>query len=168
MSHDSTQSTDAAGPGDHSRATPSVRPFGWVADAPVVRRLGDRDCFLGNAPAVASPECICNFDHVLSLTRASQPATTHHRPLTDDANNNWGRFAAAVDAARRLLARDGAVLIHCEAGVSRSSAVAAAALAAREDRQFVDALHEIQDYRVHAIPHPALHALGVQYVGASQ
>jgi len=117
MSHDSTQPTDAAEPGDQSRATPSVRPFGWVAD---------------------------------------------------DANDDWGRFAAAVDAARRLLARDGAVLIHCEAGVSRSSAVAAAALAVREDRQFVDALHEIQDYRVHAIPHPALHALGVQYVAASQ
>ncbi|SEV93383.1 dual specificity protein phosphatase family protein [Halobacterium jilantaiense] len=160
-------SDDSTPDGDDPRAELFVRPFGYVNDTPVVRRLGDRNCFLGNATA-ASPDCERTFEHVLSLTETPQPATTHHRPLTDDANNDWAAFAAAVDTARRLLARDGSLLVHCEAGVSRSSAVAAAALAVAESRPFVDALHEVQDARPHAVPHPALHELGVEYVAAQQ
>ena len=144
-----------------------VRPLGHVDDAPVVRRLGDRDCFLGNA-AAASADCERTFEHVLSLTRRPESATTHHRPLTDDATNDWTSFAAAADAARRLLSREGSLLVHCEAGISRSSAVAATALAVADNRPFVDALHEVQDARPHAVPHPALHTLGVQYVAAKQ
>ena len=166
MSDDSTSESQSASTTEHSR-TLFVRPYGYVDETPVVRRLGDRDCFLGNA-AAANPVCERAFEHVLSLTRAPQAATTHHRPLTDDATNDWATFAAAVDAARRLLARDGSLLVHCEAGISRSSSVAAAALAVRANQSFVDALHEVQDGRPHAVPHPELHALGVQYVAARQ
>jgi hypothetical protein len=139
------------------------RPYGYAADHPVAVRLGDRDCFLGNE-AAATPACDREFDRVLSLTREPKPRTTDHHPLTDDDANDWREFAAACDTARDLLRAEGSTLIHCRAGVSRSAAVAAAAIAASEHRPFVDALHGVQDARPHAIPHPALHALGVQYV----
>jgi len=146
---------------------PFVRPYGYVRPAPVYRRLGHWDrWFLGNA-AAATPACDRSFEHVLSLTGEPRPATTHHRPLSDDATSDWETFAAAVDTARRLLARRGSLLVHCEAGISRSSAVAAAALAAEAERPFVAALHDVQDARPHAVPHPALHELGVQYVAAN-
>lgn len=143
-----------------------VRPFGYVAPTAVVRRLGDRHLFLGNALAAHPEVCDRAFDSVLSLTRDPRPLTTHHRPLTDDDTNDWRTFADAVDTARRLYRRDGSVLIHCEAGVSRSSAVTAAALAVEDGHRFVDALHLLQDARPHAVPRPALHEQGVVYVAA--
>lgn len=151
---------------DSTEADVYVRPFGYTADQPVVRRLGDRDLSLGNALAVHPDHCDRAFDYVLSVTREQRPRTTHHCPLTDDANNDWRAFADAVDTARRLHRREGSVLIHCEAGISRSSAVAAAALATEEGRAFVDALHLVQDARLHAVPHPALHEQAVVYVAA--
>ena len=144
-----------------------VRPFGYIADQPIVRRLGDREFYLGNAFAAHPDHCDCTFDSVLSITREPRPRTTHHRPLTDDAGNDWKTFADAVDTARRLYRRGGSLLVHCKAGVSRSSAVAAATLATEEDRTFVDALHLVQDARPHAVPHPALHEQGVLYVAAN-
>ena len=142
-----------------------VRPYGYAADHPVAVRLGDRECFLGNE-AAATQACDRGFDRVLSLTRAPKPRTTHHQPLTDDAGNDWHEFAAAADTACDFRHDSGSTLIHCRAGVSRSAAVAAAAIAVTENRAFVDALHAVQDARPHAVPHPALHALGVQYVAA--
>jgi atypical dual specificity phosphatase len=143
-----------------------VRPYGYVADRAVARRLGDRNLFLGNALAATPETCDRMFDSVLSLTREPRALTTHHRPLTDDDTNDWRTLADAVDTARRLYRRDGSVLIHCKAGVSRSSAVTAAALAVEKGRQFVDALHLLQDARPHAVPRPALHEQGIVYVAA--
>lgn len=147
-----------------------VRPIGHVEDRPVVRRIADRDLYVGNAhaavPGRVGRECDRpEFDHVLTVSRDAQPLTTHHRPLVDGADCDWAAFERAVDAARRL-SRDSALLVHCRAGISRSSAVAATALAAEEGRRFADALDLVQDARKHAIPHPRLHELGVAYLGA--
>jgi len=144
-----------------------VRPFGFVASTPVVASLDAEEAFIGNE-AAATDACGRDFEQVLTLTATPTPATTHHRPLSDDDQNTWRAFAAAVDAAREVLASDGAALIHCHAGVSRSAAVAAAAGAVRKGTSFVDALHAVQDARQHAIPNPALHELGVQYVAAHE
>jgi protein-tyrosine phosphatase len=162
MSDDSAQRTSASTPN-----TLSVRPYGYAAEEPVVAELAIGGGFLGNESA-AAPACDRTFEHVLTLTPTPSPATTHHRPLTDDDQNEWAAFAAAVDTAPALLATDADVLIHCRAGVSRSAAVAAAATAVRTGQSFVDALHGVQDVRSHAIPHPALHELGVLYVAANQ
>ncbi|WP_232701734.1 protein-tyrosine phosphatase family protein [Halobacterium wangiae] len=154
MSHDSTSSNLF------------VRPFGYTAKRPVLRRIGDRDLFLGNALA-ADPACHDrSFDVVLSATGDEHPLTTHHCPLADGPGNDWAAFEAAADAACDLHGRDGSTLIHCEAGISRSSTLAATAIAAEEDRTFVDALHSVQDARPHAVPHPALHELAVVYLAA--
>lgn len=155
---------DAGSPAD--RAGPFVRPFGHVAAEPVVRRVGDRDVFVGNRHAATRAAPDTAFRHVLSLTREPAESTTHHRPIRDGPAATWTEFAAAADTARRLRRRDGPLLVHCAAGISRSSAVVATALAADEDRGFRDALAAVQAARPHAVPHPALHQLGVVYLAA--
>ena len=150
------------GDGDTSKLL--VRPFGYVEDHPVVRRIGDRDLSLGNWLAADSARHDRTFEYVLSLTEDEQPLTTHHRPLVDGPGNDWTAFAAAVDTARTLSRRDGSVLIHCTAGISRSGTLVATTLAAEEGREFGDALAIVQEARPHAIPHPALHELAVVYL----
>lgn len=143
-----------------------VRPYGSVSEEPIVRRIGDRDLFVGNARAAHPGDHDESFEYVLSATREECPLTTHHHPLVDGPGNDWREFEAAVDAARRLHRRDGSVLVHCRAGVSRSSTLVATAVAAEEGRPFGDALAGVQEARPHAIPHPALHELAVVYLAA--
>lgn len=107
-----------------------------------------------------------DFDAVLSVGSDSYSATTHHRPLVDGPETDWPAFAAAVETARHLHRADGSLLVHCKAGISRSVAVLATTLAAAENRSFHDALSVVQAARPHAIPHPALHRLGVIYLAA--
>lgn len=161
MDPDETAATDGK-----NEATPLVRPFGYVDDEPVVRRIGDRDLYLGNAAAAHPERHDRTFEYVLSATAEERPLTTHHHPLTDGRGNEWAAFEAAVDAARALHRRDGSVLVHCKAGISRSSALVATALAAEENRPFRDALAVVQDARPHAMPNPALHELAVVYLAA--
>lgn len=146
--------------------TLSVRPFRYVEDHAVVRRVGDRDCYLGNWRAADPDHCDRSFDHVLSLSDDAYPNTTHHRPMVDGPENDWRAFETAVDTARRLHRRDGSLLVHCTAGISRSTTVLATALAAEEGIGFRRALADVQDARPHAQPHPALHEQAVVYLAA--
>jgi len=143
-----------------------VRPKGYVEDEPVVRRIGDRNLYIGNTFAARPERHDRTFRYVLSATGEKHPLTTHHRPLTDGPGNEWSTFEAAVDTARTLYRRDGSVLIHCKAGISRSSTLIAVALAAEENRGFDDALASVQDARPYAMPNPALHKLAVVYLAA--
>ncbi|MCU4743888.1 protein-tyrosine phosphatase family protein [Natronoglomus mannanivorans] len=145
-----------------------VRPLNYVADEPVVRRIGDRELFIGNRHA-ADPDRYdrtLGFGFVLSVTSEAYPLTTHHHPLEDGPDNDWAAFEAAVDTARELYRRDDSLLVHCKAGISRSSTLLATILAAEEDRTFADALALVQRARPHAIPHPALHEWAVFYLAA--
>jgi protein-tyrosine phosphatase len=137
-----------------------------VADEPVIRRIGDRELYLGNGLAADGACHSREFRYVLSATDDEQPLTTHHHPLDDGPDNDWSVFEAAVDTARMLYRRDGSVLIHCNAGISRSSTLAATTLAAEEHRRFNDALDVVHEARPHALPHPALHELAVVYLAA--
>lgn len=143
-----------------------VRPFGYVDPEPVVRRLGDRDLWIGNVHAADGERHDQRFDHVVSATKKSQPLTTHHHPLIDGPEADWTRFVSAVDTTRGLYLRDGSLLVHCTAGISRSTALLATTLAAEEDRSFRAALETIQRHRPHAVPHPSLHLLAVEYLAA--
>lgn len=147
-------------------SAPIVRPFGYVADRPIIRRIGDRDLYLGNGRAADSEYHDRTFEYVLSATQDEYPLTTHHRPLIDDAGNDWSAFERVVDTARILHRRDGSLLIHCKAGISRSSTLVATALAAEEGRRFNDSLDIVQNARPHACPNPALHKLAVVYLAA--
>lgn len=148
------------------RGEPIVRPIGYVSDKPIIRRIGDRDLYLGSGLA-AHPECHDRtFRYVLSATQSERPLTTHHHPLIDGSGTDWPAFEAAVETARRLYRWEGSLLIHCKAGISRSSTLVATVIAAEEDRLFNDALATVQEARLHAAPHPALHELAVIYLAA--
>ncbi|NHN48842.1 dual specificity protein phosphatase family protein [Halostella sp. JP-L12] len=151
---------------DRNAEGPFVRPKGYVADEPIVRRIGERDLFLGNGLAAHPEEHDRTFEHVLSATAEERPLTTHHHPLTDGRGIEWPAFEAAADAARDLYRRDGRTLIHCRAGVSRSATLVATALAAEEGREFRDALADVHEARPLAMPHPALHESAVVYLAA--
>lgn len=147
-------------------AEPAVRPVGFVEDRAVVRRIGDRDCFLGNWRAADPDAADRRFDHVVSVTADAYPLTTHHRPLVDGPDNDWPAFEAAVDAARRCHRADGALLVHCKAGISRSTAVIATTLAVEEDRPLAETVAAVRDARPMATPHPALVEQAVSYLAA--
>ncbi|WP_323190096.1 dual specificity protein phosphatase [Halostella sp. PRR32] len=162
MTPDERATTD----GEYGSSDPLVRPKGYVEETPVIRRIGDRELYLGNRLAADPEEHDRTFDYVLSATTETQPLTTHHRPLTDGPGNGWVVFESAVDTARTLYRREGSVLVNCKAGISRSTTVIAAALAAEEDRTFRDALAFVHDARPYAMPNPALHELAVVYLAA--
>lgn len=145
-----------------------VRPLNYVADEPVVRRIDDRDLYIGNRLA-ADPDRhdrSFEFEYVLSVGSDEYPLTTHHHPLEDGPGNEWAVFEAAVETARELYRRDGSLLVHCKAGISRSTTLLATTLAAEEDRTFADALALVQRARPFAIPHPALHERAIYYLAA--
>ncbi|WP_255196072.1 dual specificity protein phosphatase family protein [Halorarius litoreus] len=143
-----------------------VRPFGYVDPEPVIRRVGDRDLWVGNVHAADGERHDCRFDYVVSATREPQPLTTHHCPLVDGTDADWSQFARGVDTTRELYRREGSLLVHCTAGVSRSAALAATVLAAEADRPLRTALDAVQRTRPVAMPHPTLHRLAVEYLAA--
>lgn len=146
----------------------TARPFGFVADKPVVRQVGNRPCFLGNVHAADPSATGSRFNQVVSATADPQPTTTHHRPLDDGDDNDWQRFAAAVDATRDCLRAPGTTLVHCKAGVSRSTTLIATAVAAEESTAFRAVLNEIHKTRPVATPHPALRRDAAIYLAADK
>lgn len=153
---------DETAPSDEHEADSGSRSAErHVEGSPVVRRIGDRDLFLGNEHAASPRYHDRSFDFVLSSTLEERPLTTHHRPLVDGPGNEWSVFEEAADTARRLYRRDGSVLIHCKAGISRSSTLVATTLAVEEDRELHDALGLVQTVRPTAMPHPALHRMAL-------
>jgi atypical dual specificity phosphatase len=134
---------------------------------PVCRQLGSRPLYLGDRRA-ANPDLYeaepVAFTGVLTLSRRPEPLTTHHHPLDDGANNRPGEFDDAVDTARALVRQDGPVLVHCAAGISRSSTVLATTLAVEEGTTFEEALTVVQRHRERACPHPALREQARRYI----
>ena len=167
-------SSDSTDTDDDREPDVVVRPIGYVEPFPVVRRIGDRELSLGNKFA-ACPDRLTacpdrhdrTFEYVLSATSDPYPLTTHHHPLIDGPGNEWNAFEGAVDDARRLYERDGSLLVHCKAGISRSSTIIATTLAAEDGLGFHDALAIVQEARPIATPHPALHELAVVYLAAN-
>jgi hypothetical protein len=142
-----------------------LRPIGSVDDEPVLAALNYRGLHLGNRHAADPDRHDRRFAAVVSVSTDAYPLTTHHHPLTDGEGNDWAAFAAAVDAVRQL-SRTGDVLVNCKAGVSRSAAVLATAVAAEREVSFRDGLTLVEAARTQAVPNPALVELGVVYLGA--
>lgn len=151
---------------DETPSLPAYRPLGYVEDWAVVRRIGDRDLYIGNYLAADPDAHDHEFDHVLSVSSDAYPLTTHHHPLEDGSGNDWSTFAAAVDAARDLYRREGSLLVHCKAGISRSTTVLATTMAAEEGTEFRAALDAVHEARPQAMPNPPLHHQGVIYLAA--
>jgi hypothetical protein len=145
-----------------------LRPLGYVADHPVVRPLGVLGLHLGNRHATMPNRHEYSFDAVLTVSRERLPTTTHLCPLVDGEGNDWVAFETAVDTARDLARREGAVLVHCNAGVSRSTAVLATVVAVETGRSLGAAIRLVESARPSALPHPALLELGVYYLAARE
>lgn len=143
-----------------------IRPFGYVEDDPIIRRIGDRELYLGNRLAADPATHDRTFGYVLSLTIDEQPLTTHHQPMYDGPETDWSVFEQAVETARQLYRQEGSLLVHCKAGVSRSTTLIATTLAIEEGRSFREALDLVQDARPIATPHYALHELAIIYLAA--
>jgi protein-tyrosine phosphatase len=143
-----------------------VWPFGHIEQDPVIRPIGDHDLYLGNRFAANPEHHSREFAYVLSATEESHPLTTHHRPLDDGPGNDWPTFERAVDTARALYRRDGSLLVHCKAGISRSTTLVATTLAAEEDHRLREALDIVHETRPRAMPNSALHEQAVLYLAA--
>ena len=165
---DGNDPTESAGTTDEDGMDSEilVRPLGFVEDEPIIRSIGDRDLYIGNTHAADPDNHDRTFDHVLSVCREKCPLTTHHQPLHDGPETDWPAFERAVDTARRLYRNEGSMLVHCKAGISRSTTILATTLAAEEDMAFREALVLVQEARPFAVPHPALHELAVVYLAA--
>lgn len=144
----------------------TVRPKGYVEDFPVIRQIGERNLYLGNKHAADPGQHDQSFRYVVSVSTDDYPLTTHHHPLDDGPGNDWTVFERAVNTVRTLYQQDGSVLVHCKAGISRSSTVIATVLAAEESRQLYEALSIVLQARPSATLHPALHELAVVYLAA--
>ena len=79
--------------------------------------------------------------------------------LMDGHGNHPATLVAAVLMLDQLCARHDRVLVHCQAGVSRSPTVVGAYLAAKEGIPFSEALARVRRARPLADPHPVLIAL---------
>lgn len=145
---------------------PPIRPFGYVEEDPIIRRIGDRELYLGNRLAADSAAHDRTFEYVLSLTIDEQPLTTHHQPMQDGPDTDWQVFEQAVETARQLYRHEGSLLIHCKAGVSRSTTLIAVTIAIEEGRSFREALDMVQEARPIATPHYTLHELALIYLAA--
>jgi hypothetical protein len=114
--------------------------------------------------APANPEA---FSHVVSMNKQPYSLTTDHHPLNDGPGNSDSEFDAAVEAARRAYrAEEGPVLINCAAGISRSTTVMAATVAAENPSlyTFASAVEHIRDQRPHACPAKALQRHAHRYL----
>jgi atypical dual specificity phosphatase len=155
------------GNGERARQSTGL-PFWFGEDEPVVRQIGERDLYLGNWQAADPERSDREFKHVVSATFREYPRTTRHHPMADGPETDWETFAAAVDDARACYRAEGSLLVHCMAGVSRSSTILGTVLAVEEDLSLESALEIVRESRPCATPHPHLHTLAVLYVAAER
>lgn len=163
-----SMATDHGGdPAVDREANVLVRPFGYVPDRAVIRRIGDRNVYIGNGHAADPAYHDETFEHVLSASSDPYPLTTRHHPLVDGHDVEWQAFEAAVDATRTLIRCGCPSLVHCRAGISRSAAILTAAIAVEDDVGVRNALDRVHDARPLAMPHPALFENAVLYHAAN-
>lgn len=90
------------------------------------------------------------FDRVVSVAAASDQ-TTHAHPLAD-GEHDYEDFAQAVEAVAAGVQHGESVLVHCQAGLSRSVAVAIAALVTVEGWAFDEAYDTCRSGFIHPAP----------------
>jgi hypothetical protein len=121
---------------------------------PPAHRIGDRPLWVGGWGAAKHPEDVpgVEFEHVVTLTERSFPTTTAHHPLEDFTVNDQAAFDAAVDAVRAADTAGEPALVHCAAGVCRSTTVTATAIAVAEGTDFATAIATVREHRGRATP----------------
>lgn len=85
-----------------------------------------------------------DFDTIISMVRIDQYDSGHadYRFPIADGEHDHHTFGKAVRQARESYDEGGKLLVHCQAGVSRSTAVVTAMLAVKEDKSWVEVLND--------------------------
>lgn len=118
-----------------------------ISDAPATRKLlSDHD-----------------YDEVVTLGYFNQmgysipeASTTGDEYVFRDGPHDYADFKAAVECVLDALRHDNRVLVHCQAGVSRSCGVCCAALTEYEDISLSDAFQKIWEAREIVNPAPEI------------
>jgi len=122
----------------------------WISDAPTVRELSEPHQF-------EHVVTVGYFDR-LGYNRPTASDTGDRFVFQDAAAHEYDRFAAAVDHLRETLSTPTLcpVLVHCQAGVSRSAAVCTAALAVQAGLSYETAFETVATARSKVDPIPPL------------
>lgn len=116
------------------------------------------------------------FEHVITLSRddyatesvGSHEHTTWHVPLID-GENEQADFDRAVGAViKSVQNHSGDVLVHCQAGVSRSPAVVATAVAYMDEKTYDDAVNVVWSAKSSISPHPAFRDLAEDFLSRAK
>lgn len=149
---------------EYGKPTPSSVLDKGVLDGKVCKQIGERDLHIADKQGAEEHGPSSSIAAVITLCEPELDPTTSYHPMFDGPGNDYRDFVAAVEDARAAIREEGEVLIHCAAGISRSSTVMATALAAEEDRDFDEVVVEIRQHRLIARPNPALRALARDYL----
>lgn len=86
---------------------------------------------------------VSKLSYVVTLAPEEYPETTHAHLFTDGPHE-YATFESAVETVRELLETKEPVLVHCQAGSSRSVTVASTALSLYRNEPFMDVLYRVQ------------------------
>ncbi|KZX46346.1 dual specificity protein phosphatase family protein [Haloarcula sp. K1] len=127
----------------------------WISDAEKTRQLPDNH----------------QFDEVVTLgyydglgLECPEASTTGDELTFLDGPHNYEKFAAAVDYVLEALEAGDTVLVHCQAGISRSGGVCSAALAIHKDLPGEQALSIVQQARKKVYPESEIRASMKRYI----
>ena len=90
------------------------------------------------------------------MSAMARPVEYQKVGLIDGEGNEPSTLLAAVYMLYQLRARHERTLVHCHAGISRSSAVLSLYLAGHDTTSFEKALGRVREERPMVQPHPAL------------
>lgn len=124
----------------------------------------DSQIYIGNLREAGRPRtyrrhgitAVLNLCKVQPTRPYPEDLTTVHQPLIDGERNQLRDFILAVERLLELLDGGETILVHCGAGVSRSCAVTATALAYDRKKTVEEAITRIEQRKPDVNPHPAL------------
>lgn len=115
-----------------------------------------------------------DFDEIVSLgyvdafsQSVPKQSTTGDKYVFPDGPHEYSVFKNAVDYVRAKLESNDTVLVHCQAGVSRSVGVCSAALAQHENISLNQAFERVSASRAVANPSPEIQNSMERYTGTS-
>lgn len=127
----------------------------WISNAEKARQLPDDHQF----------DEVVTLGYIDFLGRDLPDAsTTGDTLLFKDGPHDYEKFAAAVDYVLEALESGDTVLVHCQAGVSRSGGVCSAALAIHEKLPGEQALSIVQQARKEVYPESEIRASMKRYI----